>query len=206
MGICSVWSESSLCAQWVAKDPILLPADREASDQTGRMPSLIWVFAGRTCLFVGFVMRHFKCLKHIVIWIKKNSRLKTKTSMGMQTTCRHRAITQASLRHRYWHILMCQLCTVMCHFHIGRPISAPISAMAGLLGVTSNSNMMLTFSHWTCWKRHHVQICDKSRYQRSACKRARLMTSHVSLYFCRRPLQNSPWKIMIFIWAKTIAK
>ena len=26
-------------------------------DQTGRMPRLIWVFAGRTCHFLGFVMR-----------------------------------------------------------------------------------------------------------------------------------------------------
>ena len=32
-------------------------AHSEDSDQTGRMPRLIWVFAGRTCNFVGFVMR-----------------------------------------------------------------------------------------------------------------------------------------------------
>ena len=57
LGIRSVWSESSLCAQWVAKDPIFLHADSEDSDQTGRMPRLIWVFAGRTCHVVGFVMR-----------------------------------------------------------------------------------------------------------------------------------------------------
>ena len=47
LGICPVWSESSLCAQWVAKDP-RLHADSEDSDQTGRMPRLIWVFAGCT--------------------------------------------------------------------------------------------------------------------------------------------------------------
>ena len=52
LGICSVWSESSLCAQWVAKDPVLLHADSEDSDQ---MPRLIWVMAGRTGHFVGFV-------------------------------------------------------------------------------------------------------------------------------------------------------
>ena len=45
---CPVWSESSLCAQLVAKDLSYLHADREESDQTGRMPRLIWVFAGRT--------------------------------------------------------------------------------------------------------------------------------------------------------------
>ena len=55
LGIRSVWSESSLCAQWVAKDPRFLHADSEDSDQTGWMPRLIWVFAGRTH-FVGFVM------------------------------------------------------------------------------------------------------------------------------------------------------
>ena len=57
LGIRPVWSESSLCAQWVAKDPSFLHADSEDSDQTGRMPGLIWVFAGRTCHFVRFVMR-----------------------------------------------------------------------------------------------------------------------------------------------------
>ena len=31
-----VWSESSLCAPWVAKDPMFLHADSEDSDQTGR--------------------------------------------------------------------------------------------------------------------------------------------------------------------------
>ena len=57
LGFRPVWSESSLCAQLVAKDQIFLHADSEGSDQTGRMPKLIWVFAGRTCHFVGFVMR-----------------------------------------------------------------------------------------------------------------------------------------------------
>ena len=48
LGIRQVWSESSLCTQWVAKDPVLLQADREDSDQTGRIPRLIWAFAGHT--------------------------------------------------------------------------------------------------------------------------------------------------------------
>ena len=48
LGICPVWSESSLCTQWVAKDPSFLHADSVGSDQTGRMPWLIWVFAGCT--------------------------------------------------------------------------------------------------------------------------------------------------------------
>ena len=57
LGIRPVWSESSQCAQWVAEDPMFLQADSEDSDQTGRMPRLIWVFAGRNGHFVGFIMR-----------------------------------------------------------------------------------------------------------------------------------------------------
>ena len=56
-----VWSKSSLCTQWVAKDPSFLHADSENSDNTRRMPRLIWVFAGGTFHFVGFVMHRLKC-------------------------------------------------------------------------------------------------------------------------------------------------
>ena len=52
LGIRPVWSESSLCAEWVAKDPSFIHADSEDSDQTGRMPRLIWVFAGRTAILL----------------------------------------------------------------------------------------------------------------------------------------------------------
>ena len=77
----------SLCAHWVAKDPSFLRADSEDSEQTGRMPRLIWVFAGRTCHFVGLGTRqlkyiywqsHYKNGKNDVdvvtlsIWIKLN--------------------------------------------------------------------------------------------------------------------------------------
>ena len=44
-----VWSESLVFAQWGAKDPSFLHADREDSDLMG-------VFAGRTCHFVSFVV------------------------------------------------------------------------------------------------------------------------------------------------------
>ena len=63
LGIRPVWSESSLCAQWV--DPMFLHADSEDSDQTGRKRrlwsdwaeaqadlSLRWAHT----YFVGFVM------------------------------------------------------------------------------------------------------------------------------------------------------
>ena len=54
LGIRPVWSESSLCAQWIANDPRVFHADSEDSDQTGRMPRLICVSAGRTVIFWFF--------------------------------------------------------------------------------------------------------------------------------------------------------
>ena len=50
LGIHPVWSESSLCAHWVAKDPSFLHTDSKDSDQTGRM--LIWAFAGHTVILL----------------------------------------------------------------------------------------------------------------------------------------------------------
>ena len=92
LGIRPVWSEPSLCAQWVAKDPSFLHADSEDSDQTGRMPRLIWVFAECTLTLLvlswggsygalmststvlqlrGIVNKFPKCVcKHIKSWQK----------------------------------------------------------------------------------------------------------------------------------------
>ena len=49
-------SESSLCASWVAKDPLLLHVDSKNFDQTWRMPRLVRVFAWRTGNLIGFVV------------------------------------------------------------------------------------------------------------------------------------------------------
>ena len=51
-----IFSKSDFIHIFVAKDPRFLQADSKDSDQTGRIPRLIWVFAGHTCHFVGFVM------------------------------------------------------------------------------------------------------------------------------------------------------
>ena len=66
-----VWSESSLCAQWVAKDPSFLhDADSGDSDQTGRMPRLIWVFAGRKLTLLVFlhVAAHVRKFVSLLEW------------------------------------------------------------------------------------------------------------------------------------------
>ena len=52
MSLRPVWSEALLCAQWIAKDTSILQADSEDSNQTGRMPRLIRVFAGRTLILL----------------------------------------------------------------------------------------------------------------------------------------------------------
>ena len=57
-----ILSESLLCTQWVAKDSSFLHADSKASVSTGWMPRLIWVFAGGTCHFAGFVTRRLKSI------------------------------------------------------------------------------------------------------------------------------------------------
>ena len=57
LGIRPVWSEPSLSAWRQLGSLATHWAPSEDSDQTGRMPRLIWVFAGRTCHFVGFVTR-----------------------------------------------------------------------------------------------------------------------------------------------------
>ena len=57
LGIHPVWSESSLSARRKLGSLATHWAHREDSDQTGRMPRLIWIFARRTDHFVGFVTR-----------------------------------------------------------------------------------------------------------------------------------------------------
>ena len=54
LGICPVWSESSLSTWGKLKSLVIIRAHSEASDQTGWMPRLIWVFAWRKGHFVFF--------------------------------------------------------------------------------------------------------------------------------------------------------
>ena len=97
LGIRPVWSESSLCTQWIAEDPRFLHADSKDSDQTGRLPRLIWVFPGRTH-FVGFVMSWLKSLStySATIWQKASDSSSTNSFFlnlswpcKRQTVCNH---------------------------------------------------------------------------------------------------------------------
>ena len=67
LGIRPVWSESSLSA-WKKLGSLATHwAHSEDSDQTGRMPRLIWVFAGRTAILLvlsrggSFDFMQFSC-------------------------------------------------------------------------------------------------------------------------------------------------
>ena len=77
LGIRPVWSESSLCAQWVAKGPRFLHADSEDSDQTGQMPRLIWVFTGCTLTLLvlscrgSFHLTDIKTISLTLIWVNQ---------------------------------------------------------------------------------------------------------------------------------------
>ena len=62
LSIRPVWSESSLSAWRNIGSLATHWAHSECFDQTGRMPRLIWVFAGCTCHFVGFVTGRLICL------------------------------------------------------------------------------------------------------------------------------------------------
>ena len=52
LGICPAWSESSLSAWRKFGSLAAHWAHSKDSDQTGRMPRLIWVFAGRTVILL----------------------------------------------------------------------------------------------------------------------------------------------------------
>ena len=54
--ILAVWSESSLSASRNFASLAIQNAPSEDSDQTARMRRLIWIFAGRTCPKVRFLM------------------------------------------------------------------------------------------------------------------------------------------------------
>ena len=57
LGILPVWSESSLSAWRNLRAWATHWAQSEDSDQTGRMPRLIWVFAGRTLIVLVLSFR-----------------------------------------------------------------------------------------------------------------------------------------------------
>ena len=96
LSIRPVWSESSLCAQWIAKDPWFPQADSEDSDQTGRMPRLIWVFSGRTVNMLVLswggslsLLRLISTFLNYGLNLKRKREKKTRLSLNKSTFCAH---------------------------------------------------------------------------------------------------------------------
>ena len=71
----AVWSESSLCAFWIAKDAKFLHADNEDYKQFAQMRRLLWVFNRRTCKKVRILTLRLKYEKYDLI-------CRTQTTIG----------------------------------------------------------------------------------------------------------------------------
>ena len=101
----SVWASAqsdqySLCAQRVAEDLSFLHADSEDPDQTGRIPRLIWVFAGRTVTLLVLSWRslsaEFYPMIDVNVW-KQMSRDMTKPTKWLCAQRRLRSAWAPSL-------------------------------------------------------------------------------------------------------------
>ena len=80
------WSDSSLCAHWVAKDPIFLHADSEDSDQPWHSPSLLWVFAGRTSFcWSCHEVAHFLFIVTTLLWSSGGQHKKNLTTTAVMS-------------------------------------------------------------------------------------------------------------------------
>ena len=93
LGIRPVWSESSLCHQRVAKDWRFLPADSEDSGESGRMPRLIWVFAGRNVILLVL------------------------SCVGSFVTCSSRFSFSSNHHQNYWSLLYKKICKTPSDFY-----------------------------------------------------------------------------------------
>ena len=78
LGIRPIWSESSLTAWRNFGSLATQWAHSKDSDQTGRMPRLIWVFAGRTIILLVLPCRG----SYILIYLESNSFLRLLETNG----------------------------------------------------------------------------------------------------------------------------
>ena len=88
LGIRPVWSESSLSA-WRNIGPLTAYwAHSEDYDQTGWISRLIWVFAGRTSHFAGFVVWRLKWFFDSLVFIaQKWNRLSLNVKINPHLPC-----------------------------------------------------------------------------------------------------------------------
>ena len=136
-------------AQWVVKDPSFLRADSEDSDQTGRMPRLIWDFAGRTCHSVGFVVRWLICL-----W-RNDKKIILITHIGLSRALLLRSI---HFRHACFHDGLIML---VCSFTV---LKFPKDPFFAWCDTTNNSFVYINCV--TQWKKRHFPATSDGRNER----------------------------------------
>ena len=102
--------QPSLCAQWVAKDPNFLHVDVEDSDQTGWMPRLIWVFAGRAVTLVCHVAAQITCIAYLYIECSNHVNFPTsyRVYQFSSRTKGHRCLQIAVLSGTSWDKCICK--------------------------------------------------------------------------------------------------
>ena len=83
LGIRPVWSESSLSAWRKLRSLATHWAHSEDSDQTGRMPRLIWVFAGRTATLL---VLSWNCAFHVYSRIFSPANIRLTRPCKIQTS------------------------------------------------------------------------------------------------------------------------
>ena len=92
----SAWRKlGSLATHW---------AHSEDSDQTGRMPRLIWVFAGRACHFVGFVMRRL-IYSSTTSFEHSGAKVGIKTSGTLRTSSGMYSLINHQTSHEYFEFM-----------------------------------------------------------------------------------------------------
>ena len=137
-----VWSESSLSASRKLRSLATHWAHSEDSDQTERMPRLIWVFAGRIYQFVGFVTRR------LILDFARNSVLSMVTYVSRSVwDCN---LTIRSHVNAIWATSLEKLPSELWHqLRPSRSAQLQKSARALVLLVKRNALILYSHFHWT---------------------------------------------------------
>ena len=150
----SAWSDQALLSAWRKLESLDTQwAHSEDSDQTGQMPRLIWVFAGRTCHFVGFDMRQLKCL--LLTW--PNFRLKPYTLIrSWEKVCdkvRHKLVFTHTEASDSLGILDIQAVNseILIRLHRCQGWSASLLFPNGINGLCHDVAQIYLLAHWSHW-------------------------------------------------------
>ena len=130
LGIHPVWSESSLSAWRKLGSLASHSAHSKDSDQIRWMPTLIWVYVGCTCHFVGFAMRQ---LIYNSYGTRKILKIETSESIAVKKVWAE------------WQTLLPQILVSLIWFYIACPgLFVPILKVIMVIHTWSCVNMYIT--------------------------------------------------------------